>query len=424
MVTGADGHAELRAAPSRSGAGPQQGIEDGHHPLVDLEHPGDGDGSPGRRRARRVAGRQPSGQPPRRTATWALARRRARITTTRSSCTRSIRSSTSRKARRKKPPTRAWPWSTRWTATSSARPSSSPAFTDSLGLRIAVAAVITAATGLSQDQRLRSAVVGMSVREWSLSPGGRQVRNRFILLGAALFVCSAFTPPLVGQQQTGQGNRGVQVGVPEGRAPGDGGPSNARPKRSTAPPPRSADGRALLGSTATQKGLWLPGPVVPNPLGLPADKDLPFQPWARALHANRRQNQLEPHTRCKPSGGARVFLTPYGVEIVEFPELQRVYIFDVGGPHTFRTIYMDGRTHPKRSSRATTATQSAAGKATRSWWTRLVSTNASGSIGAACRTRTSFARSNGLRRSRHAAVRADDRRSQAPTRRPSRASSI
>ena len=27
--------------------------------------------------------------------------------------------------------------------------------------------------------------------------------------------------------------------------------------------------------------------------------------------------------------------------------MQRVYIFDIGGPHTFRTIYMDGRSHPK-----------------------------------------------------------------------------
>jgi hypothetical protein len=27
--------------------------------------------------------------------------------------------------------------------------------------------------------------------------------------------------------------------------------------------------------------------------------------------------------------------------------LQRIYIFDIGGPHTWRTIYMDGRTHPE-----------------------------------------------------------------------------
>ena len=62
--------------------------------------------------------------------------------------------------------------------------------------------------------------------------------------------------------------------------------------------------------------------------------------------ADRQKNQLEPHTRCKPSGVTRQFLTPYGVEIVELPEIQRVYIFDIGGPHTYRTIYMDGRTHP------------------------------------------------------------------------------
>ena len=73
----------------------------------------------------------------------------------------------------------------------------------------------------------------------------------------------------------------------------------------------------------------------------------PYQPWARALAAQRVRDQLEPHTRCHPSGAARQFVTPYGVDIVEMPELKRVMIFDVGGPHTFRTIYTDGRQHPK-----------------------------------------------------------------------------
>ena len=112
------------------------------------------------------------------------------------------------------------------------------------------------------------------------------------------------------------------------------------------PAPRGADGRALLGSaTPTEKGVWLPG----NGGGQAMVADLakvPFQPWAKALHAERGRNQLEPHTRCKPSGFVRQFLTPYGVEIVELAEMQRVYIFDIGGPHTYRTIYTDGRTHP------------------------------------------------------------------------------
>jgi hypothetical protein len=74
---------------------------------------------------------------------------------------------------------------------------------------------------------------------------------------------------------------------------------------------------------------------------------VPFQPWAKAVYVARQSDELEPHTRCHPSGVAREFLTPYGVEFVEMPELQRLYIFDEGGPHTFRTIYMDGRSHPK-----------------------------------------------------------------------------
>lgn len=137
----------------------------------------------------------------------------------------------------------------------------------------------------------------------------------------------------------------VQVGVPEGRQGGAGRQGGPRqPAGPARPTPRNGAGRALLGGGApSEKGVWLPGPVIPNPLGI---KDIPFQPWARALADDRDANQLEPHARCKPSGSARQFLTPYGVEFVELPELQRLFVFDIGGPHTFRTVYMDGRTHP------------------------------------------------------------------------------
>ena len=90
--------------------------------------------------------------------------------------------------------------------------------------------------------------------------------------------------------------------------------------------------------------MWLPGGGGGG--GAAALKEIPFQPWARAVLADRTVNELEPHTRCKPSGVTRPFLTPYGVEFVELTELQRIYIFDIGGPHTYRTIYMDGRSHP------------------------------------------------------------------------------
>jgi hypothetical protein len=171
---------------------------------------------------------------------------------------------------------------------------------------------------------------------------------------AALFLSPLLSDSLSGQQQQQQQPErpSVQVGVPEGRAGGgaarQGGAGRGRQAGPAKPAPRGADGRVLLGgATSKEKGVWLPGAVVANPLGL---KDAPFQPWAKALLEDRQNNELEPHTRCKPSGVARQFLTPYGVEIVELAELERVYIFDIGGPHTYRTIYMDGRTHPANVS--------------------------------------------------------------------------
>ena len=167
-----------------------------------------------------------------------------------------------------------------------------------------------------------------------------------VLAGALVFVAPIVTERIAAQQAPAPQGDGVQVGVPQGR--GGAAPTRGR-GRETGPPrpaPRSADVRALLGVGATpaENGIWLPGPVIPDPLGLKGD--VPLQPWARAIAADRRTHQLEPHARCKPSGVARVFLTPYGVEIVERPDLQRIYIFDIGGPHTFRTIYLDGRGHP------------------------------------------------------------------------------
>jgi hypothetical protein len=169
-----------------------------------------------------------------------------------------------------------------------------------------------------------------------------------LVIGLIVFVATLATSAGAQQQPPPAPDRGVQVGVPDGNVgrpagPGRGRGRNAGPPR---PAPRNREGRVLLaGATPSDRGIWLPGPVIPDPLG--PSKELPFQPWARALFANRRTHQLEPHARCKPSGVARVFLTPYGVEITELAELNRVYIFDIGGPHSFRTIYLDGRGHPK-----------------------------------------------------------------------------
>jgi hypothetical protein len=130
--------------------------------------------------------------------------------------------------------------------------------------------------------------------------------------------------------------------APRGQAP----VINRRVPKESGPAPRSATGRVLLGGAEGKAGgLWTPMFGILDPiLEFP---NVPFQPWAKAVYIARQSDELEPHTRCRPSGVARQFLTPYGVEFVERPELQRLYIFDVGGPHTFRIVYMDGRSHPK-----------------------------------------------------------------------------
>jgi hypothetical protein len=184
-----------------------------------------------------------------------------------------------------------------------------------------------------------------------------------------------FAVPLLLQAQApaaagGQGNPppapaggGVQVGVPDGRQggaqgrQGGGGGGRGRQAGPALPAPRLPDGRVMLGNAPTDKGgLWIAQIGITTPLA-PASTDpkkpgvdiaqIPWQPWSKALFDDRQKHELEPHTRCKASGVSRQFMTPYGVEFVELPELQRIYIFDVGGPHTYRTIYMDGRSHPK-----------------------------------------------------------------------------
>src|SRR5262245_22548337 len=144
---------------------------------------------------------------------------------------------------------------------------------------------------------------------------------------------AAQQPGQAGAQPGQQGQRG-------GR--GGGGRGQGAPAAPAGPTPRWPDGKPRMGgSAAGDKGIW------GSCCGSLSNASTPFQPWARALLDFRRQNEMEPHTRCKPSGGSRQFVTPYGTEIVESPEIKRIYIFDIGGPHTYRIIYMDGQPHPK-----------------------------------------------------------------------------
>jgi hypothetical protein len=122
------------------------------------------------------------------------------------------------------------------------------------------------------------------------------------------------------------------------------------------PAPRWPNGRVNIGTVPGEKGHWIRTRrelvVDANTTNtLPTDRkvgEIPFQPWAKALFEYRRtkDDRDSPHARCKPDAGPREIGTAYGFEILESPEIQRVFIFGIGGPQTFRTIYVDGRSHP------------------------------------------------------------------------------
>jgi hypothetical protein len=133
-------------------------------------------------------------------------------------------------------------------------------------------------------------------------------------------------------------------------------PGQRRAQKPARPAPRTADGRIRIGTVPGEKGHWIrtrrelvAEPGMANRLASDLDiADVPFQPWAREMWNYRRSkdDRDSPHARCKPSAGPRQIGTAYGFEIVDLPEIKRVIIFDIGGPMTFRTVYMDGRPHP------------------------------------------------------------------------------
>ena len=133
--------------------------------------------------------------------------------------------------------------------------------------------------------------------------------------------------------------------------------SDEAPER---PVPRLEDGRVNLGPPPGEKGMWgrRTANLAINPDSYEARAtldspihidDVPLQPWARALTNYRHSLALasEPYTRCKPAGGPRQLMSPYGLEIVDMPELERIFILNISNAMSYRTIYMDGREHPE-----------------------------------------------------------------------------
>jgi Family of unknown function (DUF6152) len=128
------------------------------------------------------------------------------------------------------------------------------------------------------------------------------------------------------------------------------------------PTPRWPDRHPRLGFVPGETGYWTStvaavmeetgSNVRINASGLLANSGeagrvAPFQPWAKGLYEYRQKNLLkdDPMASCLPPGGPRQFQAPYGIEILEQPEKQRIIVMSGGGNHNWRLIHMDGRAH-------------------------------------------------------------------------------
>lgn len=127
----------------------------------------------------------------------------------------------------------------------------------------------------------------------------------------------------------------------------------AAPAAPARPTPRFADGTVNLGLPAGERGFWgnsgsIYGRGNRSHQTNLLEEEIPFQPWAKALYDFRNANNQkdDPHSRCMPPGPTRLIETVNGFEILQMPELNRVYFAFGGGPRTWRVVYTDSRPLP------------------------------------------------------------------------------
>ena len=129
--------------------------------------------------------------------------------------------------------------------------------------------------------------------------------------------------------------------------------------RPTGPTPRWPDGQPRLGPPPGQTGYWINTgsgslledgqSVVIDSNGVlanidDANKVAPFQAWAKDLYVLRQQNALANDPLflfCIPPGGPRQFQLPYGIQLVEQRNRERLFVLMGSGNRNWRLIYTD-----------------------------------------------------------------------------------
>jgi hypothetical protein len=113
--------------------------------------------------------------------------------------------------------------------------------------------------------------------------------------------------------------------------------------------PRLANGNPNLGAQEDGLGNWGrgPGPMVAGAF-YPPPEDVPFKPWSRALYDYRQATLAkdDPHVRCAPPGGPRQFAVPFGLQLVQVPHMNKIFIHSGGSTRPWREIHMGASSHP------------------------------------------------------------------------------
>jgi hypothetical protein len=109
----------------------------------------------------------------------------------------------------------------------------------------------------------------------------------------------------------------------------------------SAPAPKTKDGKPDL------SGIWVtnPGHLADLANGLKPG-EVSFQPWAEALYKHRMEtlSREDPQARCVLSGVPREDVVPYPFKILNSTK-EIIILYEA--LHSYRQIFMDGRTLPK-----------------------------------------------------------------------------
>ena len=124
-------------------------------------------------------------------------------------------------------------------------------------------------------------------------------------------------------------------------------PAGPAPRLPNIPFLGSNAGKPDLGNTA---GMWDVTRIFDMgkaEAGVTKTQDVPFTPLGKKIWEERLDNlqKFDPEARCMPPGVPRMLYTPYPAQIFQMSD-RVVFIYE-GGAHIWRTIYVDGRPHPK-----------------------------------------------------------------------------